>query len=74
MRKAAKTHLGYIGERPGKDKAEIVRRLFGKGGPYTKEQVAEMIREAPATPCSGGSNSTAIRFWKTRRNYSTLRN
>ena len=47
MRKQAKTHLGYIGERPGKDKAEIVRRLFGKGGPYTREQVAEMIREAP---------------------------
>jgi hypothetical protein len=47
MRKQAITHLGYIGERPGKDKAEIVRRLFGKGGPYTKEQVAEMIREAP---------------------------
>jgi hypothetical protein len=47
MRKQAIAHLGYIGERPGKDKEEIVRTLFGKSGPYTREQVAEMIREAP---------------------------
>jgi hypothetical protein len=47
MRQQAATHLGYIGERPGKDKAEIVRTLFGKGGPYTREQVVKMIGEAP---------------------------
>src|SRR3954452_6479658 len=47
MRKQAKDHLGYIGERPGKDKAEIIRTLFGKGGKLTREQVEKMIEEAP---------------------------
>src|SRR5689334_9134071 len=47
MRAQAKKHLGYIGERPGKDKADIIRSLFGKGGKFTKEQVAQMIEKAP---------------------------
>ena len=34
MRKQAITHLGYIGERPGKDKEEIVRTLFGRRTVY----------------------------------------
>jgi hypothetical protein len=47
MRKQAKTYLSYIGERPGKDKADIVRTLFGKGRTYTREQVEKMIEDAP---------------------------
>src|SRR6478672_4504887 len=47
MRTQAKHHLGYIGERPGKDKADIIRSLFGKGGKFTKEQVEQMIEDAP---------------------------
>src|SRR5438270_9711191 len=47
MRTQAKKHLGYIGERPGKDKADIIRSLFGKGGKFTKEQVEKMIEDAP---------------------------
>src|SRR5689334_14908334 len=47
MRTQAKHHLGYIDERPGKDKATIIRSLFGKGGNYTREQVEQMIEDAP---------------------------
>lgn len=47
MRVQAKKHLGYIGERPGKDKADIIRSLFGKAGKFTKEQVEKMIEDAP---------------------------
>src|SRR5438270_13259967 len=47
-RKIAKAHLGYIGNRPGKDGVVLERTLFGKGfGAYTPEQVRQLIDEAP---------------------------
>ena len=48
MRQRAKLHLGYIGNRPGKDGEVLDRTLFGKGfGAYTPEQVQQLIEQAP---------------------------
>ena len=48
MRRQAKAHLGYIGNRPGRDGEELERTLFGKGfGAYTPEQVRQLIDQAP---------------------------
>src|SRR4051812_33281551 len=46
-RKAAKKTLGYNQTRKGKDGVEIERKLFGKGGPLTREQVEWQIDNAP---------------------------
>jgi hypothetical protein len=47
MRQKARTSLGYIGTRPGKNGQKLVRELFGRFGNYTPEEVARMIDEAP---------------------------
>src|SRR3954452_6428124 len=45
-RKAAKKTLGYNETRKGKDGVEIERKLFGKGGPLTREQAEQLIKNA----------------------------
>jgi hypothetical protein len=45
-RRAAKATLGYNETRKGKDGEEIVRKLFGKTGPLTKEQAEWLIDTA----------------------------
>jgi hypothetical protein len=45
-RKKAKATLGYNETRKGKDGEEIVRKLFGKTGPLTREQAEWLINKA----------------------------
>lgn len=42
----AKETLGYNEARPGKDDQEIIRQLFGNGGPMTREQAEWLIDNA----------------------------
>jgi hypothetical protein len=46
-RRAAKATLGYNETRKGKDGEEIVRKLFGKTGPLTREQAEWLIDTSP---------------------------
>src|SRR3954453_7212796 len=46
-RKAAKETLGYNETRKGKDGVEIERKLFGKGGPLSRERAEWQIDNTP---------------------------
>jgi hypothetical protein len=46
-RRKAKATLGYNETRTGKDGEEMVRKLFGKTGPLTREQAEWLIDTAP---------------------------
>src|SRR5262245_63942676 len=45
-RGAAKANIGYITKRPGKDKEQIVRTLFGLDGVMSTTEAFEMIDQA----------------------------
>ena len=46
-KQTAKERLTYIAGRPGKEKEDISRSLFGFGGELTREQAEQMIANAP---------------------------
>jgi len=46
-KKTAKARLGYIAGRPGKEKEDMSRPLFGFGGQLSREQAERMIANAP---------------------------
>src|SRR3954470_17621944 len=48
-RQKAKAHLGYIGNRPGKDGETLSRTLFGRDfGALTPDEARALIDDAPA--------------------------
>jgi hypothetical protein len=46
-KKTAKERLSYIAGRPGKEKEDMARPLFGFGGQMSREQAERMIANAP---------------------------
>ena len=46
-KKTAKERLAYIAGRPGKEKEDMSRPLFGFGGQMSREQAEQMIASAP---------------------------
>jgi hypothetical protein len=46
-KKTAKERLSYIAGRPGKEKEDMSRPLFGFGGQMSREQAERMIANAP---------------------------
>jgi hypothetical protein len=46
-KQTAKERLAYIAGRPGKEKEEVSRPLFGFGGQMSREQAEHMIANAP---------------------------
>ena len=46
-KQTAKERLVYIADRPGKEKEEVSRPLFGFGGQLSREQAEQMIANAP---------------------------